>query len=103
MRIAIKISRLISFVLLAFVILLVFTGKSNLMHAYINWCKQTPIWAVVIVYIAISALCARLITFGICYKIVQGKKKLSNRIFWSAFAVLLIIQLVARCFFRSQI
>lgn len=95
MRIAMKILRLISFILVAFVILLVFTGKSNLMHTYINWCKQASIWIVVMVYVIVSALCARLITFGICYKIVQGKKKLSNKIFWFAFTAFLIIQLAS--------
>ena len=100
----------VSFTLfIAFIALfiLMLTGKSDLLlrilHGYLEWTKQGPILVVLMLFTVISALCSRIFTFGICGSIVAKNESLTSKIFWSALAIFLVIQLVGLYLVRRAV
>ena len=67
---------------------------------YLNWLKESPIWAIIVVFVIVSLLCSRIVTFGICYYITKDKKSLSKKIFWFTFVSFFIVQLISFIFYR---
>ena len=87
--------------------ILLITGKSDLLEkilvAYLNWLRQGPIWAVVVVSAIVSVGCSRIVTFGIICNVVKNKKGSLNRIFWYIFAIFLFVQLSSVYLLRGAI
>ncbi len=90
----------ISFLLFLAIPILLFTGKTDILTAfvskYMDLLKNGPLWMVIIIFILASAGSSAIFTFGICYNIIQKDKNKTKPLFVVFFIIFFVIQLISR-------